>query len=292
MILFASYVSLLPCKVAAQDVPPPASMHATGLVDGVFHFSRNVGSDFTAQALYPFHLARSHPLGFATGVAAFAGLMSFDGEVRESVASPQFAREHGLEAPAQWLSNRAQPSTMLPIAAGIGIVGMLGSARERETGSMLAEALVTSSVWTGALKELTRRERPRETTEELSDFSGPGAVFYHEGAVPSGLRSFPSGHTSGTWAMATVLAHQYPSHGIIPILAYGTAVAMGYSRMVVGAHWSSDVVAGGLIGFGCARQVISAHETRAIADQADAHGWHLYLGSGQATHEAGLAFQF
>src|SRR6185295_13833650 len=93
-ILFASYVSLLPCKVAAQDVTPPASMHATGLVDGVFHFSRNVGSDFAQQAVYPFHLAREHPLGFTAGVAAFVGMMSYDGEVRESVASPRFARDH------------------------------------------------------------------------------------------------------------------------------------------------------------------------------------------------------
>jgi len=265
-------------------------MHATGLVDGVFHFSRNVGSDFTAQALYPFHLARSHPLGFATGVAAFVGMMSYDGEVRESVASPRFARDHGLEAPAQWFSGTA-PTAMIPIAAGIGVIGMLGSERERQTTSMLAEALVTSSVWTGALKELTRRERPRETAEELPDFAGPGAAFFDEATAPHGLRSFPSGHTSGAWAMATVVAHQYPTHGIVPIIAYGSALAMGYSRMVVGAHWLSDVAAGGLIGYGCARQVISAHETRA-GDQAQENGWHLYLASDRDMHGAGLAFQF
>lgn len=268
-------------------------MHATGLVDGVFRFSRNLGGDFTTQASFPFHLAREHPLGFLAGVGAFAGMMSLDGEVRESVASPEFARSHGLQAPAQWLSDRAQPSNMIPIVAGFGVLGMWGSPREKETSSMLAEALITSSVWTGALKELTRRERPRETSEELPDFSGPGAMFYDEVGAPAGLRSFPSGHTSGTWAMATVLAHQYPTHGIVPALAYGTAAAMGYSRMVVGAHWLSDVVAGGLIGFGCARQVISAHETRALAvDQADQNGWHLYLGSSGDVNGAGLALQF
>src|SRR5262245_51961391 len=190
-VLFASYASLLPCRLAAQDVtPPPASMHATGLVDGVFHFSSHLGSDFTTQAVYPFHLAREHPLGFAAGVAAFASMMSYDGEVRESVASPEFAREHGLAAPAQFLSDMAAPSRMLPIVAGFGVLGMVGSPRERETTSMLAEAMITSSVWTGALKELTRRERPRETGEELPDFTGPGAVFYDEGdGVPTGLRS-------------------------------------------------------------------------------------------------------
>ena len=33
-------------------------------------------------------------------------------DVRESVASPEFARAHGLEAPAAWLSNTAAPSRM------------------------------------------------------------------------------------------------------------------------------------------------------------------------------------
>jgi membrane-associated phospholipid phosphatase len=268
-------------------------MHATGLVNGVFHFSSRLGSDFATQATYPFHLAREHPLGFAAGVAGFVGLMSFDGEVRESVASPVFARDHGLESPAQWLSDTAAPSRMIPIAAGIGVVGMLGSPRERATTGMLAEALITTSVWTGALKELTRRGRPRETREETPDWNGPGATFYDEGGVPAGLRSFPSGHTSGAWAMATVLAHQYPSHGIVPILAYGTATAMGYSRMVVGAHWLSDVVAGGLIGYGCARQVISAHDRRAGSGAStDDSGWHLYLESGRDVHGGGLSYQF
>ncbi len=293
-ITFVLLVSIsLPCKVAAQDTAsPPASMHATGLVDGVFRFSRNVGSDFATQAAYPFHFAREHPLGFTAGVAAFVGIMSIDGDLREAVASPEFARRNGLEAPAQWLSDRARPSTMIPIAAGIGVIGMLGPARERETSTMLVESLITSSVWTGALKELTRRERPRETTEELADWTGPGNLFTDE-PVANGLRSFPSGHTSGAWAMATVVAHQYPAHRIVPLLAYGTAAAMGYSRMVVGAHWFSDVVAGGLIGYGCARQVISAHETRAPAvDPSDGNGWHLYLESGHDIHGAGLAFQF
>jgi membrane-associated phospholipid phosphatase len=266
-------------------------MHATGLVDGVFRFSRNLGSDFTTQAAYPFHLAREHPLGFAAGVAAFAGLMFYDGEVRESVASPEFARTHGLEAPAQWLSNRARPSTMIPIAAGIGVIGMMGSSRERETSTMLMESLITSSVWTGALKELTRRERPRETMEEGPDWTGPGASFNDDGPG-RGLRSFPSGHTSGAWAMATVVAHQYPTHGIVPVLAYASAAAMGYSRMVVGAHWLTDVAAGGLVGYGCARQVIAAHGTRAIAGDQPDHGWHLYLESDRDMHGAGLSFQF
>jgi membrane-associated phospholipid phosphatase len=173
------------------------------------------------------------------------------------------------------------------------VMGMIGSGRERETSRMLAEALITSSAWTGALKQLTGRERPRETTEELPDWTGPAALFTTEPVDGRGLHSFPSGHTSGAWAMATVIAHQYPAHGIVPILAYATATAMGYSRMVVGAHWLSDVAVGGLVGYGCARQVIAAHEDSEIgSDRAESNGWHLYLESQPDMRGAGLSYQF
>jgi len=123
----------------------------------------------------------------------------------------------------------------------------------------LAEALVTSGLWTSALKYVAGRERPRELHEESADWTGPGGVFGDDGA-PRRYASFPSGHATGIWAVATVLAHQYPTYHVVPTLAYGSAVAISYSRMVVKAHFLSDVVVGGLIGYGCARQVIGAHE--------------------------------
>jgi membrane-associated phospholipid phosphatase len=125
---------------------------------------------------------------------------------------------------------------------------------------MLAEAMMTSGAWTVLLKATTGRERPLESEEQISDWEGPD---YLPGTEPHAFRSFPSGHASRTWAIATVLAHRYPQHGIVPVLGYGTAIAMCYSRMVVGAHWLSDVVVGGLIGYGCAMQVLSAHRADA-----------------------------
>ena len=278
---------------AAQESSPPPLMHATGLTGGVFHFAADVGREFSTQATYPFRLARDRPGRFLVGAALVAGMISMDGETREIIASPEFVQDHGLEAPSQWISDVASPRYAIPIAAGVAVMGMIGSGRERETSRMLAEALITSSAWTGALKQLTGRERPRETTEELPDWTGPGALFTTEPTNGHSLHSFPSGHTSGAWAMATVVAHQYSAHGIVPILAYTAATAMGYSRIVVGAHWLSDVAVGGLIGYGCARQVISAHEDRDIgSDHAESNGWHLYLQSDHDLRGAGLSYQF
>jgi membrane-associated phospholipid phosphatase len=280
-------------RVSPAQVSEPPAMHATGLVDGVFHFAGDVGHDLSVQATYPFRLARERPGRFLLGTSVLLGLVVTDNATHNALASPDFVRDHGLLGPAQWMSDNASPSRALPLAAAVGAMSLLGSPRERETGAMLTEALVTSSVWTGSLKYLTGRERPRETSELAADWTGPGASFTSEPVDGRGLRSFPSGHTSSAWAVATVVAHQYPSHGIVPVLAYGAATAMAYSRMAVGAHWLSDVVAGGLIGYGCASQVISAHEGDGpgFARGTDP-GFHLFLESDRDMRGVGLAYQF
>jgi membrane-associated phospholipid phosphatase len=158
------------------------------------------------------------------------------------------------------LSNVGNGRNGLYLIAGLGLAGLTtGSSRETETSVLLAQSLLTSAIWTSTIKTLTGRERPREMEEHYSDWEGP-TFLNQESPKLASLRSFPSGHSTGAWAAATVLAHQYPTYGIIPFLAYGGAAAISYSRIAVGAHWLSDVVVGALIGVTSARQVISAIE--------------------------------
>jgi membrane-associated phospholipid phosphatase len=66
-----------------------------------------------------------------------------------------------------------------------------------------------------------------------------------------GSPSFPSGHTSEAFALATSASLTYPKWYIIaPSFAW--AGAIGYSRMDLGAHYPSDVLAGAILGAGCA----------------------------------------
>lgn len=63
--------------------------------------------------------------------------------------------------------------------------------------------------------------------------------------------SFPSGHTSTAFALATSLCIKYPKWYVIAPSALW-ACSVGVSRMNEGVHYPSDVLAGAAIGAGCA----------------------------------------
>jgi len=64
-----------------------------------------------------------------------------------------------------------------------------------------------------------------------------------------GALSFPSGHTTTAFATATSLSLAFPKwYVVVPSYAFASAVA--YSRMHLGMHYPSDVLAGIVIGIG------------------------------------------
>ena len=114
----------------------------------------------------------------------------------------------------------------------------------RETGFLAGEAAINSLVAVEALKYSLGRERPYQ-----GDGSGP---FF------SGGTSFPSEHATAAWAVAGVIAHEYP--GPIPkILAYGLASFVSYSRLRARQHFPSDVFVGSMMGQMIGQDVYSRH---------------------------------
>ena len=104
----------------------------------------------------------------------------------------------------------------------------------RETGFLAGEAAIDSLVAVEALKYSLGRERPFQ-----GDGSGP---FFNPGST-----SFPSEHAAAAWAVAGIIAHEYP--GPFPkIVAYGLAALVSYSRVRARQHFPSDVFVGSTMG--------------------------------------------
>lgn len=110
-----------------------------------------------------------------------------------------------------------------------------GDGRCLEVLAAASLAVLVANVVQVALKRGVRRQRP--------------CVFQRHPSFPRvqppDRFSFPSGHTLNAFAVTLVLALEWP-HLALPLLA--VAAAIGASRVVLGMHYTSDVLAGALIG--------------------------------------------
>ena len=121
-----------------------------------------------------------------------------------------------------WRISGEDPFARLLLLGGLGL-----RIRFRETGLLCFEALIDSNLTVEAVKPVADRARP------LQD-NGHGGF---ESASSRLNSSFPSGHSINTWAMASVIAHQYPHPRIVPIVAYALATTVVVSRVGARQHF-------------------------------------------------------
>jgi membrane-associated phospholipid phosphatase len=112
--------------------------------------------------------------------------------------------------------------------------------RFRETGLIAFETLIDSNLVGAAVKLVANRARPLERDGKGRFLDSPGSRW---------TSGFPSGHAISTWAMASVVAHQYPHPRIVPVIAYGLASIVVVSRVGARRHFPGDVVAGSALGW-------------------------------------------
>lgn len=141
-------------------------------------------------------------------------------------------------------------------AAGAALIGagylfgrLSGHDKMAEASSLSAEALLSAGLWSSTLKALTARTRPAggATGNFLDYHPGPGQQ----------VGSFPSGHATGAFAVATVFSGVYSDHPWVSWVAYGSAGLIGLSRLALSRHFPTDVVAGALIGNSMGRMVLA-----------------------------------
>lgn len=133
--------------------------------------------------------------------------------------------------------------------AGVGLA--TDDSYALRTAGMMVEASLITTVATSITKHTFGRSRPYATDNPLEfdpfTFNEIRAyIDFPRGKDPR--NSFMSGHTSGIFAVMTILANRY-DYWYVRIPAYTYAVSVGVNRMNNPSHWASDVAFGALLGW-------------------------------------------
>ena len=136
--------------------------------------------------------------------------------------------------------------------------------KAKETGLKGLESFVITGVLTTVIKQVSHRHRPfQDDPPNPHAWDGP---FNWEGEYgPFGYNSFPSGHSSAIFAVATVIGLEYWDTKWVPLVSFGLAGFTALYRVAVNKHWASDVLFGSALGFAIGSMVyFNANKTLQI----------------------------
>jgi membrane-associated phospholipid phosphatase len=122
----------------------------------------------------------------------------------------------------------------------------------RKTALLSLESWLTSGIIVRGLKSVVGRARP---------WTGESSHSFHPFSTRSRFASFPSGHASSAFAVATVIADQ-SKKVYIDILAYSLATMAAFSRIHLDKHWASDILVGSAIGYFVAKKISALNRNR------------------------------
>lgn len=141
-----------------------------------------------------------------------------------------------------------------------GLLALFGGVRGRRAARSGVKAIALAAILAnGPAKLLVRRRRPLPKL---------GRTLI---AMPRST-SFPSGHSATAFAFATATSRELPAAAPAVVALAG---AVSYSRVHIGVHYPSDVVAGMAIGIGCGLVSRNLHGWICPASQLP---WHRSTG--------------
>jgi membrane-associated phospholipid phosphatase len=164
-----------------------------------------------------------------------------DGNIREDVQEVRSPSTNGIARIGNALGS---PKYVVPALGAVWLASRVTSDQAIGRAAIHAgEAGLLASGISGVIKFGLGRVRPLDGADpdRFRPLNGNGA--------------FPSGHTTLAFAVATALARDTPDRWT-DIGLYGLASLTALSRLNDDRHWTSDVIAGAVIGYLVGRQVV------------------------------------
>ncbi len=115
----------------------------------------------------------------------------------------------------------------------------------------LEASVFASGIVTPAIKDTIGRARP------IADLTAHSFHPFNNGVY----QSFPSGHATNAFAIATAIANRYDDKPVVQVISYAIATSIAFARVYDRAHYPTDVVAGALIGHAMAKSIVHNHVT-------------------------------
>jgi hypothetical protein len=131
----------------------------------------------------------------------------------------------------------------------------------RETGELEIETLINTFLIYTPMQLIAGRQRPGEGNNH-GDFLKHHAL----------NTSFPGGHAMFTWAMASVLADEYPKPWA-RWMSYGAAFTVTFTRFMARDHWASDMFLGTGLGLAIGERTFHARCNPELPSQCKHHQW-------------------
>ena len=252
MLVFAVIAAISATAQTPTPTPTPAPTPSTSS-SLEKDFFKNILQDQKAIWTAPLHLHRVDSKWIVPGSIGLMALITTD-----RITGDEIGESDRLVRASNAVSYIGSAYGIGAVAGTFYLVGRKQhDARARETGLLVAEAAIDSTIVYGGLKTFTQRARPADGRERSEFFDGGS--------------SFPSGHSTQAWAAATVIASEYHDRRSVQIAAFATATAVSFARFAGQKHYLSDVLAGSALGYGIGKYVYHKRHRESL-DSSDSDG--------------------
>ncbi|HAH31931.1 MAG TPA: hypothetical protein DCL44_06415 [Elusimicrobia bacterium] len=239
MAFFNAFILVICIGVNAGAVEPEINNFPVDVL-------RETGRVFTSPA------RMTHTDGaWLAGIAGGGFLLySMDGQIRHAFEKNSSAFNDNAATALEKFGDGAYDLGFLGI---YGVAGYLLKKPEMTGTAMLAaESFAAANAAGTVIKAAAGRARP---------YAGKGKGVFKPFKARTAYTSFPSGHTTSAFSVASVLAARYESP-VVGIVAYSLASGVALQRIYADRHWASDVFAGAALGTVVGRAVVKNTKTK------------------------------